>query len=61
MGVLPPVDLSAIRATLAEPGIRLASRHNPDGHSIVEVLRDGKPSVLIHHDGRIQHLCRSAG
>ncbi len=56
VGVMPPVDLHPIRGLLAEPGVTLATRRNPDGHSIVEVVRRGTPSALIHHDGCIQAL-----
>lgn len=59
VGVLPPVDLAPIRQLIGEPGVTLATRRSPDGHSIVEVVRHSAPSVLIHHDGRVQLLTSS--
>lgn len=59
VGVLPPVDLREIRGLLTDPGVGLAARPDPNGHSIVEVIRGGSPTALIHPDGAVQHLARS--
>lgn len=56
VGVLPPVDLAPIRQLLGEPGITLSTRRNSDGHSILEVCRNGDAAALIHHDGSTQTL-----
>jgi hypothetical protein len=60
VGVLPPLDLAHIRQVLAQPGSDIGCRRNADGHAIVEVSWNGRPSAHIHHDGRVQILSVAA-
>ena len=53
LGVLAPVDLSAIRECLAWPGTELEPLQNGDGHRVIGVHADGHASAWIQPDGRV--------
>ncbi|HEY5664660.1 MAG TPA: hypothetical protein VLA10_09275 [Ilumatobacter sp.] len=54
LGVLPPLDLTAIRACLSIPNGRLVADQNRFGHRLLHVLVDDRVFASIHHDGRVE-------
>ena len=53
IGILAPVDLTAIRSVVSRPAAVLVATTNRDGHRIVEIVEDGCPLARIHHDGMV--------
>jgi len=53
IGILAPVDLTAIRSIVRRPAAELVASANRDGHRIVEIVEDGCSVARIHHDGRV--------
>lgn len=56
VGILPPLDLGAIRHVLSQPSTRLSATRNPDGHVVIDVAWNEVRSAVIHHDGRVHVL-----
>lgn len=53
LGILPPLDLTAIRSWLTIRDVDLRPTANCDGHRIVEVALGGRVVARIHNDGRV--------
>jgi hypothetical protein len=60
IGILAPVDLTAIRSVVSRPAAVLVATTNRDGHRIVEIVEDGCPLARIHHDGHVVVVARAA-
>ena len=60
IGILAPLDLTAIRSVVGRPSAVLIATANADGHRIVEVVEDGYPVARIHHDGQVVVMARAA-
>ena len=60
IGILAPVDLTAIRAVVSRPAAELVATANRDGHRIVEIVEDGCSVARIHHDGHVVVVARAA-
>jgi hypothetical protein len=60
VGVLPPADLTEIRAVLQREGTEVARACNADGHVILQVVRHAQLAALIHQDGRVHLLTHAA-
>jgi hypothetical protein len=53
IGILAPVELDEIRASLAQPGVTARAAVNGDGHCVVELCERGETIAEIQHDGRL--------
>ena len=51
LGVLPPLDLAPIRSCLSHEEIEIEAGANADGHRILYVSVQGRPTASIGHDG----------
>ena len=60
IGILAPVDLTAIRAVVSRPSAELIATANRDGHRIVEIVENGCSVARIHHDGQVVVVARAA-
>jgi len=60
VGILPPLDLSAIRNVLGQASIELSTTRNADGHVVVAVTSNTMRSAVIHHDGRVHVFSAAA-
>jgi hypothetical protein len=53
LGVLPPLDLSAIRSWLTLADIEIHATANCDGHRVITVGFGHRTVAAIHHDGHV--------
>jgi hypothetical protein len=60
IGILAPVDLTAIRSVVGRPSVELVATCNRDGHRIVEIVEDDCSIARIHHDGQVVVTTRAA-
>lgn len=51
LGVLPPLDLGPIRSCLSHADTEIEAGSNADGHRILYVRVQGRPTASIGHDG----------
>lgn len=58
LGILPPVDLQPIRASLLEPSSVVVAESHPHGHRLLSVRDRYGVLAWIHHDGRVVRLQR---
>lgn len=56
VGILPPLELQAIRECLLEPSTVLVAETNRDGHRLLSVRDRHGVVAWIHHDGRVVRL-----